>query len=77
MKNTQLRPEPRVPLTERLDPNDPKTEKILAAHEVACANKEQGYLDPYTRLFVMTVEFHMDRGYCCERGCRHCPFTKE
>lgn len=77
MKNTRLRPEPTIPLTERLDPNDPKTEKIQATHEVACANKEQGYLDPYTRLFVMTAQFHINRGYCCERGCRHCPFMPD
>jgi hypothetical protein len=25
----------------------------------------------------MTAEFHINRGHCCERGCRHCPFTNE
>ncbi len=77
MKNTQLRAEPKVPLADRLDPENPKTEKILAAHEQACDNKQQGYLDPYTGLFVMTADFHINRGYCCTRGCRHCPFTQE
>jgi hypothetical protein len=25
-------------------------------------------------LMVLTSEFLLKRGYCCERGCRHCPF---
>lgn len=29
-------------------------------------------------LFVFTGEFLLRRGYCCESGCRHCPYqTKE
>jgi hypothetical protein len=23
---------------------------------------------------VFTAAFHRRRGYCCESGCRHCPF---
>lgn len=25
-------------------------------------------------LKVFTEEFHIERGYCCGSGCRHCPF---
>ena len=25
-------------------------------------------------LFVFTAEFLLRRGYCCESGCRHCPY---
>lgn len=25
-------------------------------------------------LMVFTAEFLLKRGYCCERGCRHCPY---
>lgn len=25
-------------------------------------------------LFVFTREFLLKRGYCCESGCRHCPY---
>jgi len=25
-------------------------------------------------LFVFTAAFLLKRGYCCERGCRHCPY---
>ncbi len=26
---------------------------------------------------VMTRQAHLDRGYCCNSGCRHCPYPKE
>jgi hypothetical protein len=25
-------------------------------------------------LVVFTAAFHLRRGYCCDRGCRHCPY---
>ena len=25
-------------------------------------------------LFVLTEHFLLKRGYCCENGCRHCPY---
>ncbi len=25
-------------------------------------------------LMVLTAAFLSKRGYCCERGCRHCPY---
>ena len=25
-------------------------------------------------LFVFTATFLLKRGYCCESGCRHCPY---
>ena len=76
MKNRQLRPEPRIPLPQRLDPQDAKFERIMEVHDQTCAQGEQGYLDPYNGLFAMTADFHIKRGYCCTRGCRHCPFTQ-
>jgi hypothetical protein len=27
-------------------------------------------------LMVLTQHYLLDRGYCCERGCRHCPYQK-
>ena len=24
---------------------------------------------------VFTARYHLRRGYCCESGCRHCPYT--
>jgi hypothetical protein len=26
------------------------------------------------RFIVFTEKFLRDRGYCCESGCRHCPY---
>ncbi len=23
---------------------------------------------------VFTEQYHLKRGYCCENGCRHCPY---
>ncbi len=28
-------------------------------------------------LMVLTEAFHLKRGYCCQNGCRHCPYPKE
>ena len=25
-------------------------------------------------LMVLTSRYHLRRGYCCEQGCRHCPY---
>lgn len=25
-------------------------------------------------LLVFTKEYHLKRGYCCQSGCRHCPY---
>jgi hypothetical protein len=31
------------------------------------------YLDELGRT-VFTAAYHLKRGYCCENGCRHCPY---
>lgn len=28
-------------------------------------------------LMVLTEKYHLERGYCCGNGCRHCPFSYE
>jgi len=25
-------------------------------------------------VIVFTEKYHLKRGYCCESGCRHCPY---
>jgi hypothetical protein len=27
-------------------------------------------------MIVFTALYHLRRGYCCESGCRHCPYRK-
>jgi hypothetical protein len=69
---------PKRPLTEphpsRLDPAHPRRAEILAAHAEALRDGRPGYLDPDSGLFVLTAGFLADRGTCCTRGCRHCPY---
>ena len=28
-------------------------------------------------LLVMTEKYHLERGYCCENKCRHCPYKEK
>jgi hypothetical protein len=28
-------------------------------------------------LMVFTAAYHLKRGYCCDSGCRHCPYKKD
>jgi len=29
------------------------------------------------KLMVLTEAFHLKKGYCCGKGCRHCPYEYE
>ncbi|HEV3251832.1 MAG TPA: DUF5522 domain-containing protein [Puia sp.] len=31
---------------------------------------EQGYI-------VLTEKYHLEKGFCCGNGCRHCPYQYE
>jgi hypothetical protein len=63
------------PHPSRLPPDHPRRAEILAAHDAALAAGEAGYADPETGLFVLTAGYLADRGTCCGRGCRHCPYV--
>ncbi len=28
-------------------------------------------------LMVMTESYHLRRGYCCDNGCKHCPYKNK
>lgn len=28
-------------------------------------------------LMVLTPKYHLERGYCCGNGCKHCPYDYE
>lgn len=64
-----------TPHPTRLDPGHPRYREIIDAHRRAQDRGDAGYLDPDTGLFVMTARYLVDRGYCCEQGCRHCPYV--
>ena len=78
-----MRPRPLAPrpLTEphpsRLPAGTPGRDEILAAHAGAIVAGEAFYVDPDSGLFVLTARFLADRGMCCDRGCRHCPYVDE
>ena len=63
------------PHPSRLPEDHPQRDAILAAHADALAAGEPGYLDPATGLFVMTAAYLLERGTCCDSGCRHCPYV--
>ncbi len=50
---------------------------VMAAHDAAMARGDAGYIDPLTRLFVMTADALRKQGKCCGNGCRHCPWPPE
>ncbi len=76
MTESKLRPDWRdQPRPDRLDRTDPDYERRMAAHRRAVDNGAMGYGDPDSGLFVMTATYLRDRGWCCDRGCRHCPYS--
>ena len=68
------------PLTEphvdRLPRDHPARDLILERHTEALRLGEPGYEDPVSGLFVLTAAYLRERGLCCERGCRHCPYVR-
>jgi hypothetical protein len=66
----------RLPLTARLDPAHPAYVLVLDAHEAALTADLATYLDPLSGLEVLTAAELWARGFCCNSGCRHCPFTE-
>lgn len=67
-----MTPEPH-PSRLRLD--HPRRPEILARHAAAVAAGDPFYVDPDTGLLVHTVAVHLERGECCDTGCRHCPYV--
>ena len=59
----------------RLAPDHPQRAEILAAHRTALAHGEDGYVDPVSGWWVFSAAHLLDRGHCCENGCRHCPYV--
>ena len=62
------------PHPERLAPDAPHRDEILAAHRAAVEAGERFYEDPVSGLFVITASEHVRRGHCCANDCRHCPY---
>jgi hypothetical protein len=53
-------------------PPDPDAAQPKAAPRVEKLTQEDFYYEgPY---LVFTEAYHLKRGYCCDSGCRHCPY---
>jgi hypothetical protein len=63
-----------LPHPSRLSPARADFAQIINAHEQAVLAGEEGYTDPSNGTFVFTVAKLKERTFCCETGCRHCPF---
>jgi len=57
-------------------PRDPEVvPEIIGRHDAALESGLPCYMDPISGFSVFTSDFLAKRGYCCESGCRHCPFV--
>ena len=77
-RDTPLAPRPLTePAASRLPVGHERRDEILEAHGRALVAGDAMYVDPVTGLSVLTARYLADRGYCCERGCRHCPYVPD
>ena len=65
------------PHPSRCSPNREDYAAIVSAHEQAVVRGQPTYIDPVTGFMVLTFATHLDRGTCCDNGCRHCPFVED
>ena len=65
------------PINRRLQGTHPHFAQIMKRHAEAVATRLPCYQDPVSGLSVMTAEFLASRNYCCESGCRHCPYVTD
>jgi hypothetical protein len=71
------RPDWHVPAASRVAPTHPQRAEILARHGAAIASSIPTYTDPVSGFSVFTAAFLESRKYCCDSGCRHCPYIAE
>ena len=62
-------------LRARLDPSNRRYDEIIQRHQTAVDQRIPVYRDPVSGFSVFTSLFLADRGYCCQSGCRHCPYV--
>ena len=51
--------------------------EIIRAHTEALEAGADTYVDPRSGYTVLTAGYLARRGYCCESGCRHCPYVRD
>ena len=55
-------------------PNPPKPTPKPPLTTPPHAPEEKNNDGPYN---LFTAAYHLKRGYCCNSGCRHCPYREE
>ena len=71
----ELRDDWTTPNARRLSPGHAHYDVIGERHAEALEAGLPNYADPLSGFRVFTAGFLARRGYCCESGCRHCPFV--
>jgi len=66
---------PNEPDPSRLALDHPRRAAILEAHQAALDAALDSYVDPASGYTVLTSAFLLERGTCCDSGCRHCPYV--
>ena len=51
--------------------------EIEKRHRLAVERNQSSYTDPVSILTVFTALFLASRRYCCDSGCRHCPYEPD
>lgn len=64
------------PHPDRLGPEHPDYDAVIAAHTAAVLGDVDGYIDPISGYWVFTARYLDERGHCCDMGCRHCPYEE-
>ena len=72
-----VRPHWHVPAASRVALVHPQRTEMLARHTAAEASSLPSYADPVSGFSVFTAAFLESRKYCCDSGCRHCPYVSE
>ncbi len=65
-----------VPHPSRLARTHARYDEVIERHEASLAARLPTYADPVSGFSVFTAEFLARRGYCCDSGCRHCPYVE-
>ncbi|MFY7972536.1 MAG: DUF5522 domain-containing protein [Flavobacteriales bacterium] len=46
----------------------------ITSNQSAQTSGEQDYYYSPEGFIVFTEKYHLKRGYCCQSGCKHCPY---
>lgn len=65
-----------APLPARLPAGEGRRAEIVRRHDDAMRAGAPTYTDPTSGFAVFTASFLAERGYCCDSGCRHCPYEQ-